>query len=166
MDAQLPLGLRESAAQRYGSEGVDKIQKIADSNLDDVMKYMENNGYSKEVVYDAKVEFLRYYSIMILERKSFLCPRRADEFWHSFLMFSRKYELFCMSTHGSFVYHVPGSGEETESDRKERMEKITSLFMDVYNAKLDFSVFSPDPTLVITAAECDGDGGDDHFTEG
>src|SRR5437870_4406630 len=40
---------------------------------------------------------------------------KVDEFWHTFILFTRDYQRFCEEVAGTFLHHDPGVGQSAES---------------------------------------------------
>jgi len=120
VSASRPLNLRDSAP--VNDKFVEQITRLAENPL----TFVENRlvvelGISQSEAADYKLQFLQWISLNFLVNASLPVPShgpfvpsvQVDEFWHNFILYTRKYQAWCFANFGYFVHHVP---EEATSD--------------------------------------------------
>lgn len=86
------------------------IQKVMDYPIPHVVaRFCKDHGVSKE---DAKKyeRELKRYLILASEYSGSNLPMMStevDNFWHTFLLFTKDYQNFCNEGLGMFIHHVP-----------------------------------------------------------
>lgn len=75
-------------------------------------------GVSEDVARKCEREFKRYLALDFVagERAHGLYSPLVDEFWHTFLLFSRDYAEFCKSMFGTQIHHDPQEPGGAASD--------------------------------------------------
>lgn len=103
-------------------KGID-IQKALDYPLPHVVaRYKKDYKVSDE---DAKIHETELKKFLILaaenypDKKTEMYSKKVDDFWHTFLLFTKDYEKYCKEVLGQFVHHVP----KTEEEKSKRLIK-------------------------------------------
>jgi hypothetical protein len=77
-------------------------------NMDDIVdRYAEETRLPTEVVREHKIELLRFLSLCATSDASYGMRGPIDEFWHTFIIFTEKYQNFCEKVAGGFIHHFP-----------------------------------------------------------
>jgi len=91
-----------------------RLQTLNDYSLDFVVKWMvEREGISELDAKQGRDEFVEFVSLAILtedliSEKPLVASEKADEFWHSFLLFNSKYNDWSNQIFGKLLIHNPG----------------------------------------------------------
>jgi hypothetical protein len=84
---------------------------------------------------DAKVlerELKRYLVLRVLHPNTrYAMAGPTDGFWHTFLIFTRKYAQFCQQVGGRFLHHTPAVSESTRELRQ--LQKDYEVFCRDYS---------------------------------
>ncbi len=87
----LPLGLLSSVEVPEGF--VEKIAKMEGETLQFVVdRLVKEKTMTLDQAKEARVNFLRWASLRLITTDSLAPSLQVDEFWHSFLMFTWKYQ--------------------------------------------------------------------------
>jgi len=79
----------------------------------------------------AILEFKRFMGLAALGYRGLAVPNEdVDNVWHTFLLFTREYALFCRKAVGAFVHHVP-----TKSGRKATNALALPGLIDAYSVE-------------------------------
>lgn len=83
-------------------------------------------------------EMLRFLDLCAESRTGSMSPpKKVDKAWHTFLLFTRAYEEYCLRRFGAFIHHDPWEGgDESAYDRtwraaRERFGKLNSRIWPV-----------------------------------
>ncbi len=52
----------------------------------------------------------------------------VDNYWHTFLLFTKEYDRFCRQLGGSFIHHVPATSGHSGGTFEETMSRYRSVF--------------------------------------
>lgn len=98
----------------------------------EVTRYMKD-GYSREEAEDARLEYLRFISLVNLCWTVPVVPtKKADKFWHIAILFTLDYQEFCERNFGKFIHHRPGNDDEAEK----AYEYTKFLMKTLYNVEM------------------------------
>lgn len=66
--------------------------------------------WSDEEAEEAKIDFIRFAGLAQLTQKELVPTKRIDEFWHTFLIYTKMYKEWCELNWGEdwFFHHQPG----------------------------------------------------------
>ena len=105
----LPLGLLPGSGAT--EKQIEAVKRVAIYPFPFVReRIIDKNLIALADLDTAELEFRRYFSLTALVPKgtSLGIPSHiVDEFWHTFLLFTRAYRLFCDETVGRFIHHKP-----------------------------------------------------------
>jgi len=138
-----PLNLREGAP-------VDDVFVAKITALEqDELEFVENRLVSKlhisqEEAALYKLEFQRWVSLNFLINSTsaaatkgpFVPSLQVDEFWHNFILYTKKYSVWCHKHFNHFIHHVPEE-ETTEpavTQHNDDWMKTVALMKDLYGA--------------------------------
>lgn len=105
--SQRPLGVREdvplSAAQ------LRALNILEAYDLDPVrQRVARSRSMPPHWIDEAILEFRRYLALRVVtDSAPAMLSKQVDEVWHTFLLFTRRYDHFCRSVFGYFVHHDP-----------------------------------------------------------
>jgi hypothetical protein len=89
-----------------------RIQKLGSSVCIDKVKDRLKQGHlwTEEEAEATKEDFIRFAALTFLSDKELVPTKKIDEFWHTFLIFTRMYKEWCEMNWGSgwFLHHTPG----------------------------------------------------------
>jgi hypothetical protein len=101
---ELPLGISADAPPGF----VDKVGRLEQERLDRVVACLvAKEGFSQETVLQMRIEFLRFISLRWVYDGGLVPSGVVDEFWHTFILFTRDYAAFCERHFGYFLHHTP-----------------------------------------------------------
>ena len=73
-------------------------------------KILNNQSISESEVDLAIEEFKKYLSLICLGYRGIaMASKDVDEVWHTFILFTKKYESFCNQVFGAFLHHEPST---------------------------------------------------------
>lgn len=86
-------------------------------------------------------------------REKFTPSLIVDEVWHSLILHTQSYALFCQQFYGDFIHHHPGGDEQ---DNLRQLQK-TMYALQQHFGPLDSTVWPTDAVLDITGqcSSCD-----------
>ncbi len=92
-------------------------QRAIDFNIHNVTsRYMEKFGVSQEIAELHERECKRYLFLCSKFRGEGLGMRGpVDDYWHTFLLFTKEYQSFCKGVAGFFIHHVPNVGKSKDN---------------------------------------------------
>src|SRR5919202_166339 len=92
----------------------NELQKQAFAfNLADVTeRYIKSFGVSREIAELHELECKKYLLLCALYPKAKLGMKGpVDNYWHTFLLFTKYYCRFCQQIAGFFIHHVPNTNK-------------------------------------------------------
>ena len=117
-------------------QGID-IQKAMENPLTEViLRYQRDCGVSAETARLHEREFKRWL-ILTAENypKNVEISLEVDNFWHTFLLFTREYEDYCNNVLGRFIHHIPAAHEYLyEKDAMANLKTVAQRLVTLYNA--------------------------------
>jgi hypothetical protein len=79
-----------------------------------IERYSKDSGLPRSVCERHSRELKRFLALAALNpRKSYGMAGPADNFWHTFLIFTERYQEFCEAIAGQFLHHVPATEKES-----------------------------------------------------
>ena len=85
------------------------------SNLDlveRIQKKLELPADQAELLFKDLIKFLSLCAFRLDDNRAPLVPpKKIDEAWHHFLLFTQEYEVFCETFFGAFVHHQPSTSK-------------------------------------------------------
>lgn len=88
--------------------------------MDDILaKYCEEQSLPIQIAKEHEKELKRYLALLAINPTviyGMIGP--VDELWHTFVLFTRKYNDFCMSITGRFLHHDPSIPGKKLMDKK------------------------------------------------
>lgn len=98
------------------------IRTAENYDLSEVIeRYQYDYGLSKEIAESHAKEIKRFLALCAIEPKERLGMRGAiDDFWHTFIFFTKPYSDFCQKVAGTYLHHIPeGIGDKNSEAGKE-----------------------------------------------
>lgn len=91
-----------------------------------VVRYMNKRGVTRARSIEIADEMLIYLSLCATEpNEQWTITGEVDEMWHTFILFTERYEKFCKEIAGSFIHHYPS--EDNLSDKQNDPEITTTI---------------------------------------
>jgi len=109
------------------------VKKLESGNLDFVKKRLQDQHNWKESGSEqARLDFLRFMSLTKLVKEQLVPSVQVDEFWHSFILFTKEYKSWCENNwgDGEFLHHQPGHKEDDGT-----WERTCQLMHQVYGVE-------------------------------
>ena len=78
-------------------------------------RYAEDQELPVEVAREHERE-LRRWLALCAARGGYAMRGPIDEFWHTFIIFTKEYSEFCEQVAGQFIHHVPKTAAQGEED--------------------------------------------------
>lgn len=86
-----------------------------------VLRYMNKRGVTRARAIEIADEMLIFLSLCVTEpNEQWTITGEVDEMWHTFILFTERYEKFCKEIAGSFIHHYPS--EDNLSDEQNDSE--------------------------------------------
>jgi hypothetical protein len=123
----------------------NELRNIAENfDLSDVInRYIQDYSVSSDIAELHAREFLRYLVVsQSFPSLEFPMAGPADDFWHVFLIFTRKYLLICEKLSGKFLHHEPVTNYSL-SEKQDALSQY-NFFLTAYR---DLYVMEP-PQMV------------------
>ncbi|CAD0009877.1 glycine-rich domain-containing protein [Flavobacterium chungangense] len=80
-----------------------------------VQRYMNKRGVTRARAIEIVDEMLIYLSLCATEpNEQWTITGEVDEMWHTFILFTERYEKFCKEIAGSFIHHYPSEDNLSE----------------------------------------------------
>ena len=108
------LGLQRAPACN-SEEFAKRVANLAENRFENqIQRLMRDSGISREAAEDARLDFLRFMSLLYVKPGAPIVPsRKADSFWHVCLLYTEEYFAFCRRHFGRFIHHRPGADDKT-----------------------------------------------------
>lgn len=91
------------------------------------------NGWTLHHVDLMEMWYKRFLKICKMQRREVVPLGDIDEFWHTHILFTRKYAKDCETVMGRFLHHVPFVGDNAEEVGAQRLrEQSKALFMKYF----------------------------------
>lgn len=94
----------------------DQLEALRNYNLEPVNKQLRDryDGFEEEDINELEQKFRRFMKIFIVEPDANPAPAEdVDEYWHKFILDTRRYHHFCDRVFGEYIHHIPKiDGEE------------------------------------------------------
>jgi hypothetical protein len=129
----------------------EKVFNMASDLLSDILlyknkaiiaRYQEEYKASPEEAAEIFQEWLKYMYLcklhIVKNITSFQCAiyadiKKIDDMWHTFILFTREYDLFCQKYIGHFVHHAPNIDHEEKTSEAELRQELTEYFNFIYD---------------------------------
>ena len=113
--AATATNLRSSNGDVSGLQGDDhrrtalRMESIAEYPMDHVVeKYAKEYDVPLELAKEHEFELKRYFQLAALNPKfDYGMAGPIDDLWHTFILFTKDYGLFCDNMIGRFLHHYP-----------------------------------------------------------
>lgn len=142
---------RSSVKSGVSAGVVSAISKINEYPFSQVQeKLLKSGALAPTVIEEAIKEFRKYLTLVVLGYKNVgMNSREVDEVWHTFILFSRDYMVFCNEVFGHYLHHQPSiPSQPLGAEPRER-------FLEAY--RLEFG----EPPAIWMAGPTDGCCGED-----
>lgn len=134
-----------------------------------VKKYSRDYNVSINTARDRFEELKKFLFICKKYEGSFSPSKVIDDIWHTFILFTKDYQIFCSQYLGGFIHHSPDI-DISEKSKKANNRKYRNLYTNLVH---EFGVPSEDcwhiPVKQVSlsvAGDCTGDGGDGNCSGG
>lgn len=108
MSQSLPLGLRPDSPHSSDPNFLKKLSELDEESLDFVVqRVMQKQRMSEKQAQWARLAFLRFLTLTLINRGGVVPTPLADIFWHEFILFTAAYADFCQKHFGRFIHHQP-----------------------------------------------------------
>ncbi len=116
------------------------VEKILDWNFSEIKSYMLDKYVynNQETISAMHLEYARYLAICINYKESFPIAQKIDPFWHTHILHTKDYSIFCDHVAGRFLHHLPALGNNLQS-LEIPFKKIWNLYSDNFG--------DPDPVI-------------------
>jgi len=137
-----PLGLKDGAP--VDDKFVEQVSQLEQDSLQFVANRVVSQLHiSSEEAEALRLNFLRWMSLNFLINSTssaatagpFVPSEQVDEFWHNFILYTKKYQVWCFKHFGYFIHHVPEE-ESTElavAAHNTDWKKTAALMRDLYD---------------------------------
>jgi hypothetical protein len=107
--SQKPLGILNGIDLPEGTLAM--LEKLETAQFSYVREKLSKSGEIAPERMDAvEIEFKKFMAISYLEDRPIgMSSKEVDAFWHQFILFTRSYFDFCMTTFGQFIHHQPNT---------------------------------------------------------
>lgn len=85
-----------------------KLEKLDFTNIDRKFKEEYPRINTKRI----KEEFIRYFSIASIQNVA--PPKIIDDYWHYYILHTKKYRKECSKVFGEFIEHTPNNGSKKQ----------------------------------------------------
>lgn len=104
----------DTATQSLAPDQLRMADQIGRWNLGYAIDKLIYEGRLVEQERDiAEREFKRFLLLIALDVKPIaMISPKLDDVWHQLVLFTRRYEAFCLDTVGFFVHHTPETGDD------------------------------------------------------
>lgn len=137
-----------------------------------IKKHASENGLPYEEAEKHFEECIKFLYICTLTDQSLSPSKDLDKIWHTFILFTKDYQLFCHNYLGKFIHHVPDA-EVTEESKTKNQEAFNYAFIlaeATFKNDLYYPVWKPVNKMVIAGdcseASCGGCTGQDSNCHG
>lgn len=94
-------------------------------------KYVRDFGVSDNTARSHEREALRYLELSASKAGAvYTMMGAADDYWHTFMLFSREYADFCNRLAGRFIHHTPADPTKTGEERRVEFANYVAFFCD------------------------------------
>lgn len=101
-------------------------------NLEPIMAKLESEGMDKETIEQLEEMYRGFLLLYALNPGMIIVPtRELDEFWHTHILDTLKYQEDCETVFGFFLHHFPYFGmrdEDDAADLQQKFEQTTALY--------------------------------------
>ena len=124
------------------SQAVKRINEYSFARVEE--KLIMEGKLAPHVMEEAITEFRKYLVLIALgHNRVGMCSKEVDEVWHTFILFTKDYTVFCLEVFGFFLHHEPALlSQPLGSEPRQR-------FLEAYNLE-----FGTPPKIWITNADC------------
>lgn len=126
-----PLGLLRMPDDSIAPRFLQRVAALANDPCEREIKRMMRDGVSREDAEEARLDFLRFMSLVNICWDMPVVPsKRADSFWHIAILFTKEYADFCNRHFGKFIHHRPGK-EDIADAAFERSSHLARRLYDI-----------------------------------
>lgn len=100
-------------------------------------------GWTREYADSVEVAYKNFLTMLVKyqdDAEDILPSKDVDEFWHTHILQTMKYEDDCQSVFGKFLHHQPHIGELTQADHEKRAvlaDKTSRLYQQEFGSERD-----------------------------
>lgn len=138
MSQPLPLGLRPDSPLSSDPTFLRKLSELEAESLDFVVqRVMQKQRMSERQAQWARLAFLRFLTLTLINRGGVVPTPLADVFWHEFILFTAAYADFCQKHFGRFIHHQPhtAGGNQGGLSPMASVDMLGDYYGDVTNLK-------------------------------
>lgn len=145
------------------------IDKALNFPIDEIVKrYAKDHNLPISIAKEHSKEVLKFLILCAINPQAgYGMSTVIDEFWHTFIFFTRDYHKFCREIAGRYIHHAPNSEEETKSGYTlEHYLRTIEDYQRIFCEEAPTYLW-PRPTLVEAGSDCSGKGcGDNTCSSG
>jgi hypothetical protein len=91
--------------------------KIFDYDLSFVTKrFSEEQNIDLETASLYESEIKKYFYLRFIQKRRYGMLGLADEYWHTFIIYTKIYHDFCEKSFGTYLHHEPADSKQDSSD--------------------------------------------------
>lgn len=148
-----PPALRASA-----KADIWRAYEIAlDFNVSPILaRYQREQSLPPDIVADHHMELMRYLSMSAVglgEERYYGMLGAVDELWHTFVIFTRDYAVFCDKVAGQFLHHIPVVENRPSGAKIDSYLLFLTDYENVF-AEAAPAVYWPTPGCLPNQATC------------
>jgi hypothetical protein len=133
---------------------------IFESLVSEDLSYVEHRivtklGYSPELAQKVSKGFKQFFALLASGIKA-VPSEPIDDFWHTFLLYTRKYAPFCERFAGHFIHHEPFDQANPSIENLVRLPEAREIARQAFG-ELDEEVWGAACTICCGSA-CGGTG--------
>lgn len=151
------------------NEFQDLINKALNFPIDEIVeRYAKEQNLPLLVAQEHSNEVLKFLTLCAINPKAgYGMSTVIDEFWHTFIIYTKEYHKFCKEVAGRFIHHVPNRKEDNLNGfAQDHYLRTIDDYEKVFNEKAPVYLW-PRPTLVEAGSDCSGKGcGDNTCSQG
>ncbi len=120
---QNPLGVLDQTS--LSEKALSVFQRLETTQFLNVRKKLAKSGeVNPDRMEIVELEFKRFMALTYLvDGPVGMSSKEVDAYWHQFILFTRSYFDFCMTTFGRFIHHQPNTDEmAVDSTGKENFQ--------------------------------------------
>lgn len=85
-----------------------EIYKIQNYDLTKITEYFsQNENIDIEEVKLLEIEVKKYLYLLVKNKKEYGMSGMVDKYWHTFILFTKEYFLFCKYLGVNYIHHMP-----------------------------------------------------------
>jgi hypothetical protein len=111
------------------------IDQVMAYQMPDIIERCQKDfKYTNEDMQLLEKEFKRFLILCIIFKDSNIgmYSNDIDNLWHSFILFTKEYALFCDQCNGQFIHHVPTLEKDKTPEKRIESKKYFQEFIKNY----------------------------------